>query len=364
MSDYDYGNARLRVMKSRLLSTHELDALAESGSIQGLIAALLKTGYRKSLEAALARATALESINDALHIDLVNTVNKVRHFFSNQAGEMVSLWFQYYDVQNLKTILRGLARNASPAEILLATIPVGLHASHGELSQEVMRELVRAPGLRGLIDLLVSNNLPFGQPLLKLRSVHPGAELFEMELALDRWYYQESIKQLQNDPQEADSLLFALKVDADFKNLLTILRFVHEPTERNMLREHWHFNELKQLFIGPGFLSFDLLSRSGSQDNLESMVAILSKTLYVGSLQAGLASFAKSGRLSDFEQQLRRFYLRWMSSLITNDPLGIGVLLGFFALKINEISNMRRIAYGINSGMKIEIIRSELEYAA
>ena len=40
MSDFDYGNARLRVMKSRLLSRQELEALAEAGSLNGLIAAL------------------------------------------------------------------------------------------------------------------------------------------------------------------------------------------------------------------------------------------------------------------------------------------------------------------------------------
>ncbi|MEW5940071.1 MAG: V-type ATPase subunit, partial [Chloroflexota bacterium] len=57
MADYDYGNARLRVMKSRLLPRRELDTLADAGGLQGLIAALTKTVYQKSVEAALTRAT-------------------------------------------------------------------------------------------------------------------------------------------------------------------------------------------------------------------------------------------------------------------------------------------------------------------
>jgi hypothetical protein len=48
MADYDYGNARLRVMKSRLLPRSELEVLAEAGSLDGLIAALTKTVYQKS----------------------------------------------------------------------------------------------------------------------------------------------------------------------------------------------------------------------------------------------------------------------------------------------------------------------------
>ena len=54
MSDYDYGNARLRAMKSRLLSWRELETLINIDNLQGLIAALTKTAYRKPVEAALA----------------------------------------------------------------------------------------------------------------------------------------------------------------------------------------------------------------------------------------------------------------------------------------------------------------------
>ena len=66
--------------------------------------------------------------------------------------------------------------------------------------------------------------------------------------------------------------------------------------------------------------------------------------------------------MSDFEKQLNRFRLRWMSRLISKDPLGIGVLLGFLALKINEISNIRWIAQGISLRLKVDAIRTELEY--
>jgi vacuolar-type H+-ATPase subunit C/Vma6 len=42
--------------------------------------------------------------------------------------------------------------------------------------------------------------------------------------------------------------------------------------------------------------------------------------------------------------------------------LGIGVLLGFLALKTNEIGNIRWVAQGINMGLKAEAIRAELEF--
>ena len=71
--------------------------------------------------------------------------------------------------------------------------------------------------------------------------------------------------------------------------------------------------------------------------------------------------YAKSGRLSDFEKELRRYRLRWMCGLIPKDPLGIGVILGFLALKTNEIGNIRWVAQGISLGLKPEAIRAGLE---
>ena len=52
MPSYDYGNARLRAMKSRLLSRPEMEALAQVGSVQALINALVKSAYRKAIEEA------------------------------------------------------------------------------------------------------------------------------------------------------------------------------------------------------------------------------------------------------------------------------------------------------------------------
>jgi len=78
MADYDYGNARLHVMKSRLLSTRELEMLVETGSLQGLIAALSKTIYQKSVEAALTRVSGMQCVA-ATEIDLVALGDALRH---------------------------------------------------------------------------------------------------------------------------------------------------------------------------------------------------------------------------------------------------------------------------------------------
>ncbi|MBN1146158.1 MAG: V-type ATPase subunit [Anaerolineales bacterium] len=356
MSGYEYGNARLRAMKSRLLSRREMDALVEAGSIQGLIAALTGTAYRRSIEAALTRASGLACISEALHWDLIHTLGKVRAFYSDQAGEMVVVALRSYDLHNLKAILRGLSKNVAFGEILSVLAPIG------ELKDHVLAELASASNPRAAIDLMASMGLPFARPLLELRIEQPGADIPAMELALERWFFCEAYNYLQRERGNGGPLLPAIQLEADLANLLTVLRFVHSPEERKVLREWLHSDDLNLLFVGPGKLPFELLELAGNQDTINAAVETLSGTPYGPSLRTGLQAYARSMLLSEFEKQFKRLRLAWMSGQITRDPLGIGVLLGYSALKTSEVGNVRWIAHGFDLGLGKDAIRVELEY--
>ena len=354
MSDFDYGNARLRVMKSRLLSRRELETLAEASNLQSLTVALIKTPYRKAIETALARTTGMDCITEALRNDLIDTALKIRQFYSETASELVASVLRTYDIHNIKAILRGLGRNVPLGEIYTTLLPIG------DISYSLLVEIAHASGPRLAIDLIAILNLPIAQPLLKLRGERPGAETPEMELALDQWYFRETVKKLDAQTHDDELLQSALKLDADITNLLTVLRFVHAPAERRLLRDRFSTEQFTTLLVGPGRIPFAALGRAADENTLAGAVASLAKPPYHTTLQAGLEAFSKSGRLSDFESQLQRFRLKWMSQWITKDPLGIGVLLGYLALKGNEIRDLRWISKGINLGLNKENLRAEL----
>lgn len=355
MPDYEYGNARLRVMKSRLLAKHDLESLAEAGSLQGLIAALTKTVYQKSIETALTRGAGMFCIAEALKTDLVNTVAKIRGFYREDAGRMVMIFLRAYDIHNLKAILRGLSKSAPSGAILDVLLPVG------ELSDSLLRQLARLNSPREAIDRLASMGVLFARPLLNQRAASPGSEIFEMELALDQWYYEQAHQTLRGATGMADTLSAALALEADLANVLTVLRFAHFPRERDALRDRLGIAEIKPLFIGPGNISQEVLVSAYRQDTVAGAIETFSGTAYAPALRAGLDDFARSKRLSDIERRIKHCRLQWMAGQITRDPLGIGVVLGYVALKINEINNIRWIAQGINLGLSVPGIRAELE---
>lgn len=355
MADYDYGNARLHVMKSRLLPRRELETLADKGSLQGLIAALTKTVYQKSVEAALTRTTGMQCIDEALRNDLVNTIGKIQGFYRESAGKLVAIILRTYDIHNLKAILRGLSKNVPAGDILTVLLPIG------ELSMSTLRELAQLNNPREAIDLLASMGLSFAWPLLNLRAEAPGTETFEMELALDKWYFEAARQTLRSETGMVDPLSYALVLEADLVNVLTTLRFAQNPHERDLLRDRLGTDEIGHLLIGPGHIPIESLANACRQDTVASAIETLSGTSLEPALRAGLEVYARSNRLSDIERQLKHYRLEWMAGQIKKDPLGIGVVLGYVALKVNEVGNIRRITQGISLGLKADAIRAELE---
>jgi V/A-type H+/Na+-transporting ATPase subunit C len=287
MAEFDYGNARLRAMKSRLLSRQELEGLAESGSMKGFIAALTKTAYRKPVEAALARTSGLDCVSSALKDDLVNTLGKIHRFYDGDARKKVMIVLRNYDIHNLKTILRGLSSHAMPAEILAAMLPVG------ELHNEFLAEMAGLPDPRAVIDFLATMGFPYAQPLLKLRETSPGADINRMELALEQWSFTRAKAYLEHEQLNGELLTSSLNLDADLANLLTILRFANTPAERRLLREWLGEDDLRALLLGPGTLSLDLLVQAGLQDSLEGAIEYFPGTVYAVPLRAGALAYAQ-----------------------------------------------------------------------
>ena len=355
MPDYEYGNARLRVMKSRLLPRGTLNNLAETGSLQGLIAALTKTAYQKSIESALTRFTGMNCIDEALHNDLVATIGAISNFYHEETRKLIGLALRSYDIENLKTILRGLARNIPFGEIVSLLLPIG------ELKINTLRELARLNNAREAIDLIASQSLPFASPLLKLRAERPGAETFEMELALDQWHFDGGQQTLRSQAGEDALLKLAFALDADLANVMTALRFAHAPREREVLRERLRTEDPRAFFIKGGRIPFEALATAARQDAVSPAVEALARTNFGPAVRAGFELYSRSNRLSDIEKKLRQFRLMQLAQMIDKDPLGIGVPLGYVALKVSEIGNIRWIAHGLNLELKPEMIQAELE---
>jgi V/A-type H+-transporting ATPase subunit C len=359
MSDFEYGNARLKAMKSRLLSRVALEELAETRHIAGLITALAETAYREAVNAALLRLSGMDCLAEALRNHLKATVRKAGCFFSGSAGELARLALGRYDLHNLKTVLRGLTSHAPPNEILANSLPVG------ELRAADLAELARAPSASAAIDLLATWRIAWAQPLLPARAAaRAGAtELFRLELALERWYLDNALRQLSGAAETGRALREALLLEADVANVLTVLRLAGAPAAAGARRGRFGADGIADALVGPGHIPVAVLAAAAQKETPAAVVGALAGTPYHALLAEALESYAATPRLSLFERALRRRQLACAASGLAGDPLGIGVLVGFVALQTNEVGNLRAVAQGIELGEQPEAIRGEFVFA-
>jgi ATP synthase A1 C subunit len=351
MSDFDYGNPRLRAMKARLLTTHDLESMAESTSLEALIAALSKTPYQEKIKEALSHTHGIECIQLALRLDLLKLTYLLQTYYPGKAGDAIGTLLWDYDIQNIKAILRGLTLMLPLEDILSALLPAGV------ISEPVLHRLAHSANIGDALSTIVTLQLPFSSSILKSISTEDSPDPKTLEAALENWYFTYALEQTDHlSREDAKILRHYFQTQADHINLSLVLRMVGNPIQAERLEQ-----KLMGLMVHSGSLSLDFLKELLKQENLDQAVELCNKTAYYSVLQTGLRNSKLSAKRSQIEDALRLSLLNWAAKLIPEHPLGIGVPLGYLTLKRNEVRNLRWISLGILEGIPSAEIINGLE---
>jgi V/A-type H+/Na+-transporting ATPase subunit C len=355
---YGYGNARLRAMRSRLLTEADYNALLVKADIEEVITALTETPYRDDIEAALVRVDGVRCVFEALRTNLTRTLRHVREFFEGEPRMLVDLLLRRWDRHNVSTILRGQSREASPEEVLSAILPLG------QLDEVALRELVHQPDLRAVMDLMTTWRLPYAGVLRGVQARGGlGPDLDQLELALYRFHYASMREALDQKDGNRAVVLETLQIEVDLINLSTALRLARWPDTIRVVHARYHATDVRPLLIEPGgYVSSqrlaDLVARGGGP---EGIVNGLSDTRYGPPLDAGWRRYlAGEDRLASLERELERWQAQCVVAMFTRDPLSIAIPIGYFGCKEIEVTNLRLIAQAVSLALNREQVRRDL----
>lgn len=357
-SGYDYGNTRLRAMRSRLLTAADYHNLLAKATIEEVITALTETSYKDDIELALTRLVGASCVLEAVRANLTRTLRQLRDFFEGEPRLLVDLLLRRWDRHNLLTILRGQSQELAPETVLAAVVPVGL------LDEVSLRELARQPGLRAVIELMSTWQLPYAR---ELRRVQPRIgtlpDLDQFELALNRAHYASLQEQLHQGNGNKAIVLEQFQIEIDLANLLTGLRLARRPDLVPVVQQRYEAGDVRPLFIEPGGnlpvqRLVELISQAG---NLEGFVHGLNSTRYGAALAAGWQRYqGGEGRLAVFERELERWQAHQFAAMFTRNPLSIAIPIGYIGCKTGEVVNLRLIAQAVALGLKRDDVRQEL----
>jgi V/A-type H+/Na+-transporting ATPase subunit C len=347
--DWGYTNARIRGMKSRLLDHHALDTLILQPDLESLLGELENTPYRDDIVTARGKYSGLACVEHALRDNFTRTFRKILGFVRQEEAEQyITIFLRRWDVQNIKTILRGKNIHVTNEEILDCIVPAGA------LDEATLTELVRQPDVRAVVDLLATWRIPYAVPLTEgFAAFAKSGNLSELECSLDRYYYWDALDKVKVPSANHAMIREILATEIDVLNLRTILRMINDKVSP----------EDAAPFLIEGGRDFDAkkldhLVRFPTSDEVITALGTTRYRFLGTSQEPGI----RSQKLSVIERQLERFLVEQGVKLFREDPLSVASLIAYFWAKYNEITNIRIISRCKTADFPVEHLREELVY--
>ncbi len=349
MVDFGYANARVRAHKSYLLNQAFFEKLMDAPSFEEALNILLQTPYKPDLERGFLKGRNIEGAEEGLKLNFVREMRSLYRWVDPPVRKLLDIIFGRWDVHNLKTILRGKHHGVSLEEMKESFFAVGT------LSEALLVELAKQADIRAVIDLLATWESPYALPLTEVfPEYHEEGRLMILELALDKFYYAHSLKELRQRNLSVQLVREVVRREIDFVNLMSLMKGVRERLSQE---------EIESFFISGGkFITHERYLELAASDELEDVVEGLRKTPYEVPLREGFKDFAKKGLLSYVERRMEEYIIKSVVSLFKADPLSIAIILAYIWAKFNEIVNLRIVLRGKAVGMRKENIREALVF--
>jgi V/A-type H+/Na+-transporting ATPase subunit C len=345
--DYGYGNARVRGMRSRLLTPSFFDELMNLPDLNRIIQALIDTEYGPDIETAIIKGRTPAAMDEAFRANMVSTFQKVMRFLNAEAYQLVGTLLGRWDLFNIKSIVRGKHMHLKPEEI-----EDGLYAV-GSLTPAELHVLVNLEDIRAVVDTLMTWGSPYAVPLRSgLAAYAEGGNLASLELAIDRYYFVWASSRLAGRRPNSVLARRILGLQADSVNLLTTFRLL--KSDIGDVDPH--------IFYLPGgaHVSEALFDSMTAMSDVDEVLDALKKTPYARQLESVVANYVEEGSLSVFERALEDYVMRKALDAGRGDPLGVGITIGYLWAKQNEVTNLRIIVKGTAVGMPADRMRKEL----
>ncbi|HTY90092.1 MAG TPA: V-type ATPase subunit [Methanocella sp.] len=347
--DYGYANARIRGMKSRLLTHGALDDLIMKPDMDSLILELEKTPYKDEIQEAGTKYSGVYHVEYALRKNFTNTFKKILGFVEDTPAEQyIRIFLRRWDVQNIKTILRGKSIHTTADEIVDCLLPVG------DLDDVTLGELIKQSDMKAVIDLMATLKIEYVKPLMRHFHEYSGENGFMIfESALDKYYYDNALAWSRGRSYDEQFIRKMLQAEIDVVNLKTILRMARdkaEPAEAKIL-----------LIEGGARLRMEDMVPLLEAKSVSSVLDRLKNTQY--NVAEGIPEeHLRKEKISGIEKQLDRLIIMKGLNAFNGDPLSIAIAIGYFWAKYNEVTNIRVIARCKTADIPEERLREELFY--
>lgn len=336
--DLGYFNARVRSMRGELLKSADYEPLMRSSSVDGIMDRLRSTAYGPYIESASVRSTdAKEAVSIALLSNLSESFSQLWKIAPTGARTLLKAVFSNWEVYDLKTLVRGIARNVRREEIKAALIPAG------EFDQASLNTLLTAKDLPDLVAFLDTWGSPYGAALRSgLGAFHRSGRTIEMELGAQLHTHRLLLGALEGGPEGAHIMRSWLGLKADLQNALTLMKIAGEG---------YAPQAASSFFLEGGSMKRYMFLRLAKVKSKEELATALKAA---GPAEVRYAMEAAGGDPALLEETAEHQMKERLRVLSIADPLSIALPASYIYMKVREVKNLRLITRGIDFGIPYE----------
>ncbi len=338
--NYPYVTARVRAKKG-LLYTEDVYAKMLQIEIPQIARILGEGTYKPEILALGAKLSGVDLIEVATSQRLANVFTQIYGFSEGALKKMIGWYLDRFDVQNIKTIVRGKAFGASSQEIMDNVVAAG------SMRERFLGELAGAHGLDAVFERL--SGTIYAQALESL-----GQKASEVK-RWNRWedlvtqlYYQNLLSALPERTEGTRLMRGFIRREIDIVNLRTMLR----------------------LWASKATLPYDPFMDGGFEIPKAAFAEMVA--MDANALAARLGRYPVTeplaGRLKELQalgvgqlvRSVEKIHLLETEKFAHLHPLSVVPILDYVVRKEREVQNLRIIARGKESGLPTEVIRDLL----
>jgi V/A-type H+-transporting ATPase subunit C len=324
-------------MYASLLSAQDFARLSEAPDLPTLVTQLKQTAYAPYLDALKEKDLTPQKVDLAIKGRLADSYYSVIHMAPVHARSLLKQLYQYFEVQNLKAILRAISTDPNWERVQDVLFPMG---SMTVLPAQAMLE----SGSVGAAVELLQGTQYYDTLSFAMKRYSAEQNLFTLEVALDLYYWRQlwsEAKKLQG--QDRGQALRIIGSLMDVNNLMWVIRYkvYHQLSEEEIINYTLPF----------GYRVRD--------EDVRAIAAGADLPQVVGRVFPGIpdlnALLEEPRRgLPKLEVLLKRRLMEQCLAAFIGNPFHIGVPLAFLVLSNLEVQDLTVLIEAKSSGMPEE----------
>lgn len=331
-SQYAQINAKVRALKSKMLTIGDYERLVQAGNIDDVVRLLSATPYgEKIAQVDLRPPVDLELMDRILSEELIMSFDLIINSSSGTAKEYLKLYKEKFYFDNLKVIINAV-HSKTPKEKAMQYI-----LSLSPKETEEFSSLLDSQNVYQVIDQVKNRKAKeaLAEALPQFESIKMPIVL---ENALDAKIFGDlwrNIKKLGQTDRGIVKSIIGTKIDVI--NILTTLRCKSLEIRPEII---------DQLILPVFHKAEQSIRESIGAQNLEGVLNILSVSDYRDLAYRAKDAYEEEKSVFHIEHALNEYYTQIIYSMLVGFPFHLGVPISYLELKSQEIRNIKIIIVG------------------